>query len=102
MITLREIKSLFPNIDDMQQETWHPEKAYRVSIDKDAINCFEELDLYLYRESDNTDTKEIGLCLDDGVEQIAWCWISIDELNKNESVDFLQYCTVLREIEYTF
>jgi hypothetical protein len=104
MITLQQIKSLFPCIEDMEQETWHT-KAYKVSIDEDAIdtiNGYSELDLYLYRENDKDTEKEIGLCLDDGTEQIAWCWANIEDLNKNETVDFLQYCTVLKETEYTF
>ena len=35
-------------------------------------------------------------------QQIAWCWVNIDELNENKSVDFLQHCTILRETKYTF
>lgn len=112
MITLQEICSLFPNIKDMEKETWHT-KAYKVAIDVDVSNNYAylsyyiknyktELDFYLYKENPNDADGEIGLCLDDGQEQIAWCWIDINDLNKNETTGFLQYCTVLRETAYTF
>ena len=93
----------------MEQETWHPTKAYKVSIDTNAstnypqLSGYKELDLYVYRENNkNVDTKDIGFCLDDGCEQIAWCWVNIDDLNKNETINFLQHCTILKETEYTF
>lgn len=107
MITLQEICSLFPNIKDMEKETWHT-KAYKVAINVDVsnnylyLNDYSELDFYLYKENSNDANGEIGLCLDDGQEQIAWCWVDVTDLSKNETTDFLQYCTVLRETVYTF
>lgn len=107
MITLKDINTLFPNIKDMEQETWHPTKAYKVSIDKNTPDCSEldgysELDLYVYRENDKDSNGEIGICLDDGKEQVAWCWTDIDDLSKNESIDFLEHCSVIDETDYTF
>ena len=55
MISLQEICSLFPNIKNMEQETWHT-KAYKVAIDVDVsnnytyLNGYTELDFYLYKE----------------------------------------------------